>query len=326
MIISRTPLRISIGGGGTDLPSYYERFGGFVISAAMDRYVYVAIHNAFQPAYLLKYSQQEHVDSIDAIAHPIIREALRLFQVQPGIEIVSLADIPAGTGLGSSGAFNVGLLKALTTKLRQHATPASLAEIACRIEIDILHEPIGKQDQYIAAFGGMSCMEFHPDGRVDVSPLAIEQGALDDLEEHLMLFFTGYSRSASAVLQDQKTKSEHNDTKMIDNLHAMKDIGYRTKEALEKGNTHAFGELMHEHWLIKRARSESISNPIMDRWYERACASGAIGGKLIGAGGGGFFMFYTTDKVSLRQAMREEGLMEVRFGFDHAGSTILVAN
>ncbi len=324
MIITRTPLRISIGGGGTDLPSYYSRFGGFVISAAINRYIYITLHKTFVKNYIIKYSQFETVDRLDQIHHPIIREAFRLHDVQPYLEMVSMADIPAGTGLGSSSSFNVGLLRAIYAFKREHITTHALAEEACRIELELLKEPIGKQDQYIAAFGGLICMEFNEQGLVQVSPLRISTETLHDLEDNLLMFFTGYSRSASNVLKDQKLRTEGDDKAMIDNLNFTKELGRSIGKALEAGNTDEFAKLMHQHWLHKKKRSEGISNEQISAWYDLAKDNGATGGKLIGAGGGGFLLFYAHDRKQLRQAMATAGLAEVRFSFDHEGSKVMV--
>ncbi len=326
MLITRTPLRISIGGGGTDLPSYYERFGGFVISAAIDRYIYVAINRTFTDDYFLKYSALERVKRVEDIQHPIIRESLKLHPVGPALEIVSTADIPAGTGLGSSGTFTVGLLRALYGIKREHASAAMVAEEACRIEIDLLDRPVGKQDQYIAALGGLTCLEFEKDGKVRASPLRIPEEAMMDLEEHLLMFFTGYSRDADAVLSEQKKASNKGDPAMLDNLHFVKELGVSIKTALESGDCVGFGELLHQHWQHKTKRSAKVSNDRIDRWYELGRQSGAIGGKLVGAGGGGFLLFYARDRLALRQAMAREGLTEVRFTFDHDGSQIIARN
>jgi D-glycero-alpha-D-manno-heptose-7-phosphate kinase len=323
MIITRTPLRISIGGGGTDLPSYYSRFGGFVISAAINKHIYVGINETFSGGYFLKYSSLEHAVTIDDIRHSLIRESLRLHEIPPPIEVVSMADIPAGTGLGSSGAFTVGLLRAVHALKRKYVDPGVVAEEACKIEIEILREPVGKQDQYIAAYGGLACFEFREDGQVNVSPLNISNTTLYDLEEHLLMFFTGYSRNASSVLDDQKNRSEQGDAAMLENLHFTKELGKCIKLALEQGNARRFGELMHEHWLHKKQRSPGTSNEGINRWYELGRANGAIGGKLVGAGGGGFLLFYADDRDLLRRAMSKEGLREVRFAFDHEGSKLL---
>ena len=325
MIIVRSPLRISLGGGGTDLPSYYRDHEGFLIAAAIDKYVYVSLIKPFQPGIYLKYSEIEHVDGVDQVRHRIIREALKLFPGEASqIEITTLADIPAGTGLGSSGSFTTALLRALHAQSRSIIHPRELAEQACHVEIDILKEPIGKQDQYIAAFGGITCFTFRKDGTVEAQPLALAEDTRNALSDNLLIFFTGYARSASDILRDQDTRTKQNDGNMIDNLHYVKGIGLRSKAALEQGDLAAFGKLMHEHWLYKRKRSSGMSNSEIDRWYDLGIDSGAIGGKLIGAGGGGFLMFYAEEKVRLRHAMREAGLAEVRFHLDFEGTKVLV--
>jgi len=323
MIISRTPLRISIGGGGTDLPSYYSRFGGFVISAAINKHIYVGLNESFGGGYFLKYSALEQAATLDDIRHTLIREVLRMHEVPPPLEVVSMADIPAGTGLGSSGAFTVGLLRAVHALKRKYVDPGVVAEEACRIEIELLQQQVGKQDQYIAAFGGLACFEFAQDGQVTVNPLNISNGTLYDLEEHLLMFFTGYSRNASSVLDDQKVRSELGDAAMLDNLHFTKELGLCIKQALEAGDARRFGELMHEHWLHKKKRSPGTSNDGINHWYEIGRDNGAVGGKLVGAGGGGFLLFYAEDRDALRRAMHAEGLREVRFAFDHEGSKLL---
>jgi D-glycero-alpha-D-manno-heptose-7-phosphate kinase len=324
MIITRTPLRISLGGGGTDLPSYYKVFGGMAISAAINKYIFIAINRTFGDDYRLKYSVVEQVNSVDEIDHPIFREALQLHPIGPAIELVSLADIPAGTGLGSSGAFTVGLLRSIYGFKREHVPTQLLAEEACHIEIDRLRRPVGKQDQYIAAFGGLTCFEFEPEGGVRVSPLLISNDVLHDLEEHLLMFFTGYSREADEVLEEQKVRSEKGDDDMLSNLHFIKSIGFASKAALESGDTDSFAALMDEHWQHKKKRSSSMSNSRIDRWYDLGMESGALGGKLVGAGAGGFLLFYAKDQDSLRTAMSSEGLSEIRFNFDHDGSSMLV--
>ncbi len=323
MIITRSPLRITLGGGGTDLPSYYERFGGFVLSAAISKYIFISINRTFTPDYFLKYSALERVDRPEQVDHPIIREVLRAHDIGPSVEVVSMADIPAGTGLGSSGSFTVGLLRAVYAFQRDNAAPGDLADEACAIEIDRLGRPVGKQDQYIASFGGVKCLDFRSGGEVVVSPLAISTDTMVDLEEHLLMFFTGYSREADRVLTEQKTLSEAGNAQMIDNLHFVKELGLRSKEALEQGDTEGFAALMHEHWEHKKKRSASMSNGSIDRWYLLGRETGALGGKLVGAGAGGFLLFYTRDPRALRQAMVAEGLTEVRFTFDHDGSTVI---
>jgi len=323
VIISRTPLRITLGGGGTDLPSYYERFGGLVLSAAINKYVYIAVNETFTPGYFIKYSAIESVERREDIEHPIVREALMAHDVASGIEIVSVADIPAGTGLGSSGTFTVGLLRALYAHRRMHVTAGNLAAQACHIEIDRLQRPVGKQDQYIAAYGGLTAFEFAPGGSVRVEPIMVSNDTLHDLEEHMLLFFTGYSRDADKVLSEQRTRSESGDEEMLANLHLVKEIGIASRQALEKGDTLEFARLMDEHWQHKKKRSADMSNGNVDRWYRVAIESGALGGKLVGAGAGGFLLFYAKDQDGVRSAMATEGISEVRFIFDHEGSTLL---
>lgn len=313
-----------MGGGGTDLASYYERFGGFVLAAAIDKYIFVSINRTFTDDYFLKYSVVERVGGVHEIEHPILREVLADHGVAPALEVVTMADIPAGTGLGSSGSFTVGLLRAVYAFNRIPVVPGDLAEEAVAIEVDRLDRPTGKQDQYIAAFGGLSCFEIEPNGRVNVSALKITNDTMHDLDEHLIMFFTGYSRDADSVLSDQKKRSESGDSDMLKNLHFIKEIGYASKDALERGDAAEFGALMHEHWCHKRKRSQSISNPSIDRWYDVAREAGALGGKLVGAGAGGFLLFYAKDRDALRQALAGEGLRELRFTFDHDGSTVLV--
>jgi D-glycero-alpha-D-manno-heptose-7-phosphate kinase len=324
MIITRSPLRITLGGGGTDLPSYYRQHGGFVIAAAIDKYVYVTVMRPFVEGIFLKYSKLEHVEKTDDVEHPIIREAVRtLGFTTPQIEITTLADIPAGTGLGSSGSFSTALLKALYAHRRRLLHPNELAELACEIEINRLGEPIGKQDQYIAAYGGVTCFTFNPDESVEARPLKLSMDSLFTLEDNLLLFFTGFSRSAGAILADQKTRTERADEDMLANLHYVKELGLRSRDALEKGDLNTLGELMHEHWEHKRRRSKGMSNSQIDEWYELGRKNGAIGGKLVGAGGGGFLLFYSEDHRRLRTAMAHAGLEEVRFRFDFEGTKVL---
>ena len=326
MIIARSPLRISLGGGGTDLPSYYGEHGGFLIAGAIDRYVYVTVIRPFTPGIYLKYSQLEHVEQVEEVNHRIIREALKFFDLKtPQIEITTLADIPAGTGLGSSGSFTTALLKALYAHRRRLVHPHELAELACDIEINRLSEPIGKQDQYIAAYGGLTCFTFEKDGCVEAEPLKVSMDTLFDLEDNLLLFFTGFARDAGSILKEQHARSLQNDAEMIENLHFVKELGYRSRECLEKGCTADFGALMHEHWKHKKKRSGSMSNSKIDEWYEYGFKNGANGGKLVGAGGGGFLMFYAEDRNRLRHAMARAGLEEVRFRFDFEGTKVMVA-
>jgi D-glycero-alpha-D-manno-heptose-7-phosphate kinase len=326
MIIARSPLRISLGGGGTDLPSYYEQHTGFLIAAAIDKYVYITLHENFTPDLIVKYSKLERVETAAQLDHPIIREAFALLGMSgQSLELASMADIPAGTGLGSSGSFTTALLKVLHAHKKDLIHPAELAEQACEIEINRLKEPIGKQDQYIAAYGGITCFKFLPGGKVEAWPLKLSEETLCSLEDNLLLFFTGYSRSASAILKEQDQKSKTADPAMIENLHFVKELGLKSREALESGNLDEFAHLMDVHWQRKKRRSGNMSNPKINEWYDLALANGARGGKLIGAGGGGFLMFYANDKACLRHAMRGAGLKEVRFRFDFEGTKLLIS-
>jgi D-glycero-alpha-D-manno-heptose-7-phosphate kinase len=325
MVMTRSPLRITLGGGGTDLPSYYREHEGFLVAGAIDKYVFVTVNRPFYPGIFIKYSKLEHIQHTDEIQHPIIREALKSLDFKdPQIEISTFADIPAGTGLGSSGSFTTALLRALSAHVMRPILPSDLARLACEIEIERLKEPIGKQDQYIAAYGGITCFTFNKDDSVEAVPLRLDSETLFDLEDNLLLFFTGVSRSAGGVLKDQDEKTKKADSKMIENLHYVKELGIRSKEALEAGKPCVVGEIMHEHWLNKKKRSEGMSNAQIDEWYELGKKSGAIGGKLVGAGGGGFLMFYTEDPTKLRHAMFKAGLSEVRFRFDFEGTKVIL--
>ena len=326
MIIARSPLRISLGGGGTDVPSYYEKFEGSLIAAAINKYVYVTVMRPFSEGVYLKYSEIEHVDKVNEVRHPIVREALNELKLKtPQVEITTLADIPSGTGLGSSGSFTTALLKALFAHYRKSIHTKELAELACDLEINRLGEPIGKQDQYISAFGGITEFIFRRDGSVISTPLNISVNTTHDLEDNLLLFYTGLSRSAGSILKDQVSKSESDDDSMLQNLHFIKELGFRSKKALLDGDTHLFGELMHEHWERKRSRTEGISNEFINDAYKFGLENGAIGGKVVGAGGGGFLMFYAGDNEKLRWAMSQKGLPEVRFRFDFEGTKVILS-
>lgn len=326
MIIVRSPLRISLGGGGTDLSSYYEEYGGFLIAAAINKYVYVNVTRPFTEGIFLKYSQLENVKKVEEVKHPIIRESLGLMDLKtPQIEVTTLADIPSGTGLGSSGSFTTALLKALFAHQRKLLHPNELAELACHVEIDLLKEPIGKQDQYIAAIGGVNCFTFEKKNQVTTTPLNIDTRTLDEIEDNLLLFFTGFSRSASDILKDQREKTSSNDADMLANLHLVKDLGFRSKIALEAGDLQGFGDLMREHWENKKRRTRGMSNSKIDEWYDIAIKNGALGGKVVGAGGGGFLMFLANDRQKLKKVMADQGLEEVRFKFDFEGTKVLSA-
>jgi D-glycero-alpha-D-manno-heptose-7-phosphate kinase len=329
MIIVKAPLRISIGGGGTDLPSYYEKFESTFISAAINKYIYISVHPIFIEDIILKYSEMEKVKSPDQIKHPIVREALKQVGIHSALEISSFADIPSGTGLGSSGTFTVALLKALYTFKNINHNNLGLAEDACRIEIEKLGAPIGKQDQYISSVGGLTRFHIDKAGLVTAKAVEMDQHSRIDLEEHLLLFFTGYSRSANDLLreQDQATKgatAQFAASEMIDNLHFTKELGLKIGTALEKGDLSEFGQLMNTHWEYKKKRSKAMSSGQIDHWYDVAMKNGAIGGKLIGAGGGGFLMFLADDKRRLRKALREAGMQDVPFKFDSLGAQVVL--
>ena len=326
MIITRSPLRVTLGGGGTDLPSYYRDHGGFLIAAAINKYVYATVMRPFTPGIYLKYSRIENVESITQVSHPIIREVLKEFKLKtPQIEVTTLADIPSGTGLGSSGSFTTALIKALFTHYKKSIHPKELAELACKIELINLNEPIGKQDQYISAFGGITVISFNKDETVLVEPLSLSIETQHDLEDNLLLFYTGFSRSASSILADQDSRSKKNEIEILENLHFTKSIGYKIKDALVLGDTYEFGQLMNEHWEHKKLRSHGMSNERIDEVYRTALKNGAIVGKLVGAGGGGFLMFYVHDKGKLRETMRKLNLEEVRFGFDYEGTKVVMS-
>jgi D-glycero-alpha-D-manno-heptose-7-phosphate kinase len=320
VIFSRAPLRISLGGGGTDLPSYYREHGGFLVSGAIDKYVYMLTHTVFQRRYRMKYSELEEVDEISQIRHPILREALARHWRGNPLEIASVADVPAGTGMGSSGAYTVCLLKGLAQARQTSITAGALAEAACEIEIDVLGEPVGKQDQYVAAHGGICAYTFNPDDSVEVEPLELEPGVLRRLRDQLLLFYTGEARSASNVLADQDERSKAADEQMLENLHATKDLGRRSCELLRAGDLDAYAELMHEHWENKRRRSPGMTDEHIDRLYTLARRSGCLGGKLVGAGGGGFLLVYAKQPEDTRQAMAAAGAFELAFDFEFGGA------
>jgi D-glycero-alpha-D-manno-heptose-7-phosphate kinase len=326
MIITRSPLRITLGGGGTDLPSYYVKNGGYLITAAINKYVYVTLNRPFNQGIYLKYSNIEKESSIENLKHPIIREALKILQLRtPQIEITTLADIPSGTGLGSSGSFTTALLKGLFTYYRKSIDPKELAELACDIEINKLKEPIGIQDQYIAVLGGLQELDVSKTGRVKSSPLPVSISTLHDLEDNLLLFYTGLTRAAGTILGDQDFKSQKNDSFMLDNLHLTKELGYQSREALVSGDVKKFAHILNTHWENKQKRTIGISNSFISEIYSVAMQNGALGGKLVGAGGGGFLLFYATDKERLRKKMKDFNLEEVRFNFDFEGTKVILS-
>jgi D-glycero-alpha-D-manno-heptose-7-phosphate kinase len=322
MILTRTPLRISLGGGGTDLPSFYRHHGGgFLIAAAISKYIYIAVHRNFDDDLIIKYSQIERVSDVATIQHPILREALELMEVGGGVEVTSMADIPAGTGLGSSGAFTVGLLRALHSHLRQPVTNGRLAEMACHIEIDRLNEPVGKQDQYASAVGGLTAFEFREDDTVGYRAVEMPSDAKLALEEDLLLFYTGVRRSASEEISAQV---DGGGGRVEDNLKAVREIGHESLETLQAGDLDGFARLLTKQWELKLERSPSPLHHQIDDMIRAGIDAGAGGGKLIGAGGGGFLLFHADAKAPLRAEMHRLGLEEVRFSFDHEGSMNLV--
>ncbi len=325
MIVTRTPVRIPLGGGGTDLPSYYTQYGGFLISAAINKYIYITVNKRFEQSIRVSYSSTEIADSVEEIKHPIVREALKLLKIDSGIEITSIADVPSNTGLGSSSSFTVGLLNALHAYKNEKVSAKDLAEEACYIEIERLKEPIGKQDQYAAAFGGIICLDIDRLGGVKTFPLKLSEDALDQMESNTLLFYTGIKRSASEVLGSQNKGASLNQEKVIEGMHRIKQIGLEIKEAFEKEDLQKFGQLLDEHWQTKKTLSDKMTQERIDQWYETARRNGALGGKLMGAGGGGFFMFYCNNgKNGFRKKMEQEDLQEMRFRLDFEGSKVLV--
>jgi D-glycero-alpha-D-manno-heptose-7-phosphate kinase len=315
-----------LGGGGTDIPSYYSQFGGFLISAAINKYVYVIINPRFENSIRLSYSRTETVDHFEEIQHPIVRECMRLVGLEKGVEIVSIADLPASTGLGSSSSFTVGLLRALHAYKGEAISQEKLAEEAYLIEVEILKEPIGKQDQYISSFGGVVSMDIEKNGLVHITPLSLRNNSFMGLEQHLLLFYTGFQRSASDVLAEQNQSMVQDVGSVLDAMHQIKEIGYKSVNALVSNDYSLFGDLLNQHWNAKKHLAANVSNPRIDFWYDLAVQNGAIGGKIMGAGGGGFFMFCcpNDDQIHLRKVMMDEGLQEMDFTVEQEGSKILL--
>jgi D-glycero-alpha-D-manno-heptose-7-phosphate kinase len=325
MIVSRAPVRFSLGGGGTDLPSYSREHGGFVVAASVDKFVFVCVARRFQNSIRLAYSESENVDSVDQIKHRIFRAALKATGLTSGLELHSLADVPANTGLGSSSSFTVALLNGLHAFKRESVPAEQLAREACHLEIDVLKEPIGKQDQYIAAYGGISAMQFHPDGSVEVERLPLRYEVIDELESNLVIYYSGIERSASTVLKEQaKTIAENKDA-AVQRMHRIKELGHETKRILLSGELDNYGEMLHEHWMNKRKLASNMADSTIDEHYESACKAGAIGGKLMGAGGGGFFMFYVRapERRRVHEVLSARGLRPMRFRFDFDSARIM---
>ncbi len=327
MILTRAPLRIPLGGGGTDLPSYYSQFGGFFVSAAINKYVFININRPAADEFIrVKYSRYEQVKTPDEVQHELVREALKMLGLGASIEIGSMADVPAGTGMGTSGSYLVALLIGLHSLNRDHVPTWQIAEEACQIEIERVGHPVGKQDQYIAAFGGLTCFQIERDGRVHVSPLHVPSYVVEDLRSNMLLFYTGQTRRSLDILQEQKQDTTAGRSAVLDSLHVTKQIGLEIRDALECGDLVRFGQLLDRHWQNKKRRSSKISDEHVDRCYEAARSSGALGGKVMGAGGGGFLMLLSAPdcKQRVREALAVEGLREMPFDFDLEGAKVLV--
>jgi len=325
MIITRTPFRIPLGGGGTDIPSYYSKHGGFIFSTTIDKYMYIMIHRPLVDDLIrVIYSQSERVEKIDQLRHDIVRASLEFMGIENAIQIASIADIPAGTGLASSSAYAVGLLHGLHVLKRDYVSLQTLAEEACRIELDILKKPIGKQDQYLSALGGFLVLEIESDGTVHVRRAKISDQTLDQLNANILFFYTGISRSADEILLHQSTAAQRDDSSVVETLHRIKEIGREILRSIEEGDLNRFGRLLHEHWTVKKNLSPKVSDSRIDRLYNIARNCGALGGKIMGAGGGGFFMFYIKEgHQRLRDAMKKENLREMRYSFDFEGTKLL---
>ena len=325
MIVSRSPLRISLGGGGTDLRSYYSKFGGYLIAAAIDKYVYINIAKTFNKKYILKYSKLEEVNRVHQIRHPIFRETLRYFNIKTPLNISSHADIPAGTGLGSSGSFTVALIKALSCLKKKKLNKREIAELACKIEIDILKEPIGKQDQYVSTFAGLNEYFFEKNGFVKIKKLNVNELTLKNIKKNFAMYFTGYSRKSHKILNEQNNDTKMKNEEVVNNLHHVKELAKDFRYCLVNNDLDQYGTLMRDHWNLKKKRSLIMSNKKINYLYDYALDSGAIGGKLIGAGGGGFLFFYTKNRSQLDAYMKKKGLERTEFNFEYEGTKILAS-
>ena len=322
MIISRTPFRISFAGGGSDLPDFYRKSKGAVLSTTISKYMYISVHPFFnRRQFQLKYSKTELCNSLDEIKHPILKETLKFLGIKGGLEIVSMADIPAGTGLGSSSSFTVGLLHSLYSFNGKFVSKDKLASEASMIEIEKLGEPIGKQDQYAAAYGGMNIIVFNRDGSVDVEPINIKQTTLQKLEKNLMLFYTKVNRRADLILKDQKEEIKLE--KKFKTQNSMVKLVWEAADALYSDDVDSFGKILHKNWVMKKSLSNMISNSMINKYYDRALEYGALGGKLLGAGGGGFLLFYCEEKKQERLRNALFDLFELKFSFDWQGSKII---
>ncbi len=324
MIISQTPVRMSFAGGGSDIPSFYRRYGGAVVSTAIDKYVYVTVNPKFDHTIRISYSKTEEVESLDHIEHKLVRESLRMLGITGGIEITSVADIPSrGTGLGSSSSFTVGLLHALHAFRRQYVSPDRLAAESCSVEIDLCGERIGKQDQFAAAFGGLNLIEFAADDSVRVTPVICLRNSIEQLEKSLLCFYTGMTRSASTILNAQSDDLERDGRKQK-TMQRMVELAYQLCKELQGNNLEAFGEILHENWELKKQINDNISNPEIDRFYDLARQAGATGGKLLGAGAGGFLVFYAPPECHKSVCDSLNFLRRVEFRFERQGSRIML--
>ncbi len=326
MIITRTPFRFTLGGGGTDLPSYYSKYGGFIFAAAINKYMFINLNKPIVDDLIrVKYSKAEKVEHRDDLQHDIAKEALRMVGIENAAEIISMADVPAGTGLGSSSCYAVGLLNGLHTMKRKYIPLQSLAELACDLEINRLGKPIGKQDQYMAAFGGLTVLEIDKEGTVQVRSANVSDSTIDDLNRNLLMFYTGTSRSADQILSEQSRGAREEKRDVVESMHYIKDIGYKILDSVESGNITDVGLMFDKHWQYKKKISSKMSNPHFDKIYDIAKENGALGGKISGAGGGGFFLFYVEEKLTrFREKMKELGLREMRYRFDFEGTKVLV--
>ena len=326
MIITRTPFRITLGGGGTDLPSYYSKYNGFIFAAAINKYMFINLNRPIVDDLVrVKYAKSETVTHRDELQHDIAKEAMRMMDIGKALEIVSMADIPAGTGLGSSSCYSVGLLNGLHTMKREYVSLHELAEEACDLEINRLGKPIGKQDQYMAAFGGLTVLEIEKDGIVKVKKANISGATIDDLNRNLLMFYTNTSRDANEILSEQSQGAKTEKKDVVESMHYIKDLGYKILDAAESGNISNIGLMFNQHWQYKKRISTKMTNPRFNEIYEIAKANGALGGKISGAGGGGFFLFYVDEKQGkFREEMKKLGLREMRYRFDFEGSKVIV--
>ena len=327
MINIRSPFRLPLGGGGTDLPEYYSKFGGFLVTAAIDKYMYIAINRpALVDKIMVRYSETETVTRLEDLKHDIARNVLLLLDHHSPIHINSMADIAAGTGLGSSSAYAVGLIKGLLHLQRLYLPLKEIAEMACKVEIELCKKPIGKQDQYATTFGGLIVLTIDTKGNVEVAPLNVEEETVHDLEHRLMMFYTNIQRDANDILGEQSHKVKTNDAVVLESMHKIKAIAMEIRQALEQGDVTKFGTLMHEHWTVKKKITKTMSSNRIDKWYDIALNHGALGGKLMGAGGGGFLLLCTEPekRKSLRTTLEKAGLRYMPFAFDMEGAKVLM--